>query len=347
MAHSRLFASGADGVRAALAGRTRGITAPTSGSTGNPREVRISSAALTASATATLDYLGGPGHWLLALPDNRIAGAMVHARAIIGGTEVIRMDAGSFTSTGFAAAAARMPRGRRYVSLVPTQVRRLLADATGVAALATFDAVLVGGAPPDMDLPANAIETYGMTETSGGCVYNGSPLAGVEVRIGTGGTVELSGPMLADGYVDGDDSSFVNQGGRRWFRTTDLGEWDGKHLSVHGRSDHVIITGGHNVHPASVEQALRQHPTIADAVVTSVPDVEWGNKLVALVVAAPGATPEASQLRAELNLPRHTLPQAVVSVGQLPYTDAGKIDRDAARTYATHVLDGRTPEENP
>lgn len=346
MAHSRLFDHGADAVRAALAGAATGIISRTSGSTGQPREVLVGSGALVASATATLERLGGPGHWLLALPEDRIAGAMVHARALVGGTETVRMDAGPFTPQAFAAVADRLPAGRRYVSLVPTQVRRLLADGAGQAALATFDAVLVGGAPPSMELPANAIETYGMTETSGGCVYDGTPLPGVEVRISREGLIELSGPMLADGYVDGDDAAFIDDAGKRWFRTSDVGEWDGQRLTVHGRSDHMIITGGHNVHPARVEQALLQHPTIADAVVTSVPNVEWGELVAALVVAAHGTPPDLEHLRAELDLPRYALPQVVVPVGHVPYTDAGKIDRDAARTYATRTLSGRIPEEN-
>lgn len=346
MAHSRLFDHGADAVRASLSGAATGIIASTSGSTGQPREVFVSSAALVASATATLDYLGGPGHWLLALPEDRIAGAMVQARALVGGTQTVRMDAAPFTPQGFATAADLLPAGRRYVSLVPTQVRRLLADATGQAALASFDTVLVGGAPPGMELPANAIETYGMTETSGGCVYDGAPLAGAEVRISPDGLIELAGPMLADGYADGDDSAFIDEAGKRWFRTSDVGEWDGQRLTVHGRSDHMIITGGHNVHPAKVEHALLQHPTIADAVVTSVRDVEWGEKIAALVIAAHGAAPNLEQLRAELDLPRHALPRAIVKVSHLPHTDAGKIDRDAARANATHALSGRTPKEN-
>ena len=346
MEHARLVAGGPSAVVAALAGRVPGIAARTSGSTGQPREVLISSHAMRIAATTTVDRLGGPGHWLLALPADRIAGAMVVARAHVSDTDVVHLNREPFTPQSFAAAVERLPAGRHYVSLVPTQVRRLLADPAGTAALARFDAVLVGGAPPGMELPANAIETYGMTETSGGCIYNGSPLAGVDVRIASDGHIELAGPMLADGYSDGDNSAFLTDGGKRWFRTTDVGTWDGERLTVHGRSDDVIITGGHNVHPASIERALLNHRNIADAVVTSVPDVEWGEHLTALVVAAAGASPSLTQLRAELDLPRHALPRTVLTVSQVPRTDAGKIDRDAARAYATRARHPRTPEEN-
>lgn len=347
MAHSRLFDHGSEAVRAAVTGNAPGILAATSGSTGRPREVIISSAAMIASATATLDRLGGPGHWLLALPTNRIAGAMVHARALVGGTDVFAMEEAPFTPARFAAATARLPASRRYVSLVPTQVRRLLSDPAGAAALATYDAVLVGGAPPGMELPSGAIETYGMTETSGGCVYDGVPLAGVDVRISADGHVELAGPMLADGYTDGDNAAFTTDGGKRWFRTTDIGHWDGVRLTIYGRSDDVIITGGHNVHPAHVEQALLQVPGIADAVVTSIPDVEWGQQIAALVVTEGAAPPELAHLHAQLEVARHALPRIVLPVRHLPRTDAGKIDRDAARAYVTEVLRARNFKEKP
>ena len=346
MEHARLVNDGLTAVTAALDGLAPGIAARTSGSTGQPREVLISSAAIVASANATLERLGGPGSWLLALPTDRIAGAMVCARALVAGADSVPMGRGPFTPQAFAAATDRLPAGRRYVSLVPTQVRRLLADPTGAAALASFDAVLVGGAAPGMDLPANAIETYGMTETSGGCVYNGVPLAGVDVRTAPDGRIELAGPMLADGYADGDNSAFVTDNGKRWFSTTDVGVLEGQGLTVHGRSDDVIITGGHNVHPASVEHALLQHPTIADAVVTSVPDAEWGERVTALVVAATGASPDLAQLRAEMDVPRHALPRTMLTVRQVPRTDAGKIDRDAARTYAARARDTDTLKEN-
>lgn len=346
MEHARLVDGGLHAVRASLAGRVPGIAARTSGSTGQPREVLLSSDALISSAHATLERLGGPAHWLLALPTDRIAGAMVCARALVSDGALVTMDDGPFAPHHFAGATDRMPSGRRYVSLVPTQVRRLLAHPAGAAALATFDAVLVGGAPPGMELPANAVETYGMTETSGGCVYDGTPLPGVEVRTSAEGRIELAGPMLADGYADGDNSSFTVAAGTRWFRTSDVGQWDGNRLSVRGRSDDVIITGGHNVHPTTVEHALLQHPTIADAVVTSVPHPQWGEQVTALVVPQAGPLPSLQQLRAELDAPRYALPHMVLAIDEIPRTQAGKIDRASARAYAIRARETRTPEES-
>lgn len=339
MDYARLVDAGPTAVEQALAGRARGIAARTSGSTGEPREVLLSADALVASARASLARLGGTGHWLLALPADRIAGAMVLARARVGGGAVVNMDRGGFTAAGFAAAASSMPSGRRYVSLVPTQVRRLLEDPEGAEALAGFDGVLVGGAPPAMALPANAIETYGMTETCGGCVYDGVPLEGVRVRTDRNDRILVSGSVLAEGYADGEDESFVGLAGTRWFRTSDLGAWDGERLTVHGRADDVIITGGLNVHPAAVERALVSLPEIADAVVVGLADPEWGNRVAALVVAGDGRSPDLDALTARLDLPRHARPRFILETDHLPRTDAGKIDRSTARAMVAHAAE--------
>ncbi|WP_297081661.1 AMP-binding enzyme [uncultured Demequina sp.] len=342
MTYARLVDGGADAAAAAVDGTIEGIIAATSGSTGEPRDVLIRADAVAAGARAALERLGGPGNWLLALPEDRIAGAMVAARARAGEGILTRMARGSFTPQAFAAAVTRMPQGRRYVSLVPTQVRRLVGDPAGADALATFDAVLVGGAPPGATLPANAVETYGMTETCGGCVYDGMPLAGVDVAVGADGRISLAGPMLAEGYADGSDPSFTEIGGTRWFTTSDLGAWDGTRLTVHGRVDDVIISGGANVHPATVERALLAHPGVADAVAVGVPHAEWGEAVVALVAPASGTVLETEVLRLGLDLPRHARPRIVLAVDAIPRTPAGKIDRSAARAIAA-----RAAEEAP
>ncbi|WP_203655845.1 AMP-binding protein [Demequina activiva] len=342
MDYARLVDAGADAIDHALAGRARGVAARTSGSTGEPREVLLSADAVVASARATLERLGGAGHWLLALPTDRIAGAMVVARARVGGGAVVETAAGRFTPEGFAAAASRMPQGRRYVSLVPTQVRRLLASPEGSEALARFDAVLVGGAPPGMALPSNAVETYGMTETCGGCVYDGAPLSAVGATTDAQGRILLAGPTLADGYADGDDGAFVERDGERWFLTSDLGAWDGSRLAVHGRADDVIISGGLNVHPAAVERALLTVPGIVDAVVVGVPDAEWGERVAALVVSASEGVPDVDALRGMLDVPGHAMPRFILARDAVPRTDAGKIDRSTARAIVA-----RAAEEAP
>jgi len=330
-------------IAAALANEVRGVTVATSGSSGEPRAALVGGAALRASASATHERLGGPGRWLLALPPDRIAGAQVLVRSLLSGHPAVHMRPGSFDPPTFAEAAraARTdtPSGvPLYVSLVPTQIRRVIADPQAASALAIFDAILVGGAPlPDEDAPPNVVTTYGSTETSGGCVYDGVPLPGIDVMLDDEGRIHISGPVLFDGYADGEDDGTEIRDGRRWLRMPDVGELADGVLSILGRTDDVIVTGAFKVHPDMVERALVALPSIAEAAVVAVPDDEWGERIVALVVPAPGSGGlEASLLRAALAtaLPRHALPRETVVVESLPYLDSGKIDRRTTRALA-------------
>ena len=311
----------------------------TSGSTGGGRGVLLPSAAVRASGEATLRRLGGPGTWLLALPVSAVAGLQVLCRSILGGTEPTVLAAGE----PLAAAVARMPAGRRYTALVPTQLRRYL-DAEP-AALRAFDAVLVGGAATDAGLLAHArdegvavVTTYGMTETAGGCVYDGEPLDGVRVRVAEG--VELAGPVLALGYrLDPEGTSAAFDSG--WFRTRDAGSLDDAgRLTVHGRLDDVVVTGGVNVAPQAVEGVLRQHPDVADAVVFGRPDDEWGQRVVAAVVPAPGAQPDLASLRPWVaeRLGAPAAPRELHRIAAVPTLHTGKPDR---RGVAAAVPDER------
>ena len=290
--------------------------------------------------------MGGPGAWLLAIPAERIGGALVVARATLDATPLAELAAGSFTPESFAAAARTLSSthaGRRYTSLVPTQVVRLARSDAGRAALAMFDAVLVGGAPlPPLGLDANLISTYGATETCGGCVYDGIPLDGVTAATSDDGRVRIAGATLADGYADGDDSAFVTIEGTRWFETPDVGDWDGSRLTIAGRADDVIITGGLKAHPARIEHALEALPTIAAAAVVGTPDSEWGERVTAWVVPSERALSTASgmpnlpDVRAALapHLQPHELPRELWVIEQLPLTPGGKIDRRALRALA-------------
>ncbi|MGY1737875.1 o-succinylbenzoate--CoA ligase [Geodermatophilus sp. SYSU D00684] len=301
----------------------------TSGSTGGPRGVLLPAAALRASATATLDRLGGPGAWLLALPVSAIAGLQVLVRSVLGGTAPTVLAAGE----DLAAAVARMPAGRRHTALVPTQLRRYLEREP--AALRAFDAVLVGGAATDPALLARAREagvavvtTYGTTETAGGCVYDGVPLDGVRVRVDDEG-IAIAGPVLALGYRrDPDGTAVAFAGGE--FRTRDAGSVgpDGR-LTVVGRLDDVVVTGGVNVAPQAVEGALREHPAVADAVVFGRPDEEWGQRVVAAVVPAPGAAPDLAALRPWVaeRLGGPSAPRELHLIGSVPTLHTGKPDR--------------------
>jgi O-succinylbenzoic acid--CoA ligase len=303
----------------------------TSGSTGRPKRVVLSRAAMRASAHATLSRLGGPGQWVLNLPATYVAGVQVLYRSVVAGTEPV-VQQGDLTE-----AVAGMTGPRRYLSLVPTQLVRLLADSRDVAAATHFDAVLVGGGPLAARDRAEAVRagirvvsTYGMSETCGGCVYDGMPLDGVAVKIDAEGQVWLAGPMLFDGY-DGDPAlteSVLRDG---WLRTSDLGrlDEDGR-LDVLGRVDDVVISGGVKVPPYAVERMLLRHPGVRAVQVVGVPDPEWGERVVAVVAGE--VAPD--ELR-DLVQPRTWAPKDVVVVPELPLLPNGKVDRSRLRGLAS------------
>ncbi|WP_029252111.1 AMP-binding protein [Paraoerskovia marina] len=331
------------------------MVVPTSGSTGEPRAVALSAAALRASADATHARLGGAGDWLLALPATHVAGLQVVSRSVVGGGALVTTAFDRFTPDVVVRLEGEARGERRYLSLVPTQLHRVM-DAGGpaVAALARLDAVLLGGAPAAPALLDRAraagvpvVTAYGMTETCGGCVYDGVPLDGVRVRLGhgpAGPVVALGGPVLAAGYV-GDphatDAAFVEAEGSRWFRTNDLGAWDGATLRVLGRADDVILTGGVNVAPVRVEEVVAGLDGVGEACVVGVPDAEWGQAVVAVVTSRSRAEPlDGATLLPELRtrvtarLGGPAAPRRVVVVDALPLRDSGKVDRAACRALA-------------
>lgn len=317
----------------------------TSGSTGGHKWVQLSAAALRASAEATHARLGGPGRWLLALPAQHVAGVQVLVRAALMGNRPEVLDLrGGFDPARFGAAAHWLTSaaGRCYTALVPTQMVRLLD--TGPSCLAGFDAVLLGGAATPDGLLHRAqaagvrvVTTYGMTETAGGCVYDGWPLQGVKIRLdqGDSGNIELAGPMLATGYLDAPEQTAVafRDG---WFQTSDLGRCDGQgRLHVLGRADDVIVTGGLNVAPAEVEAVLTGLPGVAAACVVGLPDPDWGERVTAVVIPAdPGRPPEPGALRiaACRLLTGAQMPKEIVLLDALPLRGVGKPDRSAVRT---------------
>lgn len=306
----------------------------TSGSTGTPKGAELSAAALAASARATMARIGaGEGdRWLSCLPWHHIGGLQVLLRARMSGTPLVvhdRFDVDRF----------RAERDVTLTSLVPTQLLRLL-DA-GVD-LSHLRAILLGGAMASPGLLARAaaagahvVTTYGMSETSGGCVYDGRPLDGVEVAVDRDGRIRLRGPMLMSRYrLEPDLTAASLQQG--WFVTSDVGSIgpDGE-LTVHGRVDDVVVTGGENVVTTEVASVLAEHPRVADALVTGVPDDEWGQRLVAVVVPA-GRAPDLAELRewCHRTLPAAAAPRGLVIVDEIPRLSSGKPDRQAAQSLA-------------
>ena len=268
-----------------------------------PKLAMLTREALAASATATHERLGGPGQWLLPMPAHHIAGLQVLVRSLVAGTEPVAMDlTEGFTPAAFARSAAALTGHRRYTSLVPTQLVRLLADPAGTEALRVFDAVLLGGAAAAPSLLARAAEagvsvttTYGMSETAGGCVYDGRPLACTTVRADADGRLHLGGATLAEGYLGRPDLTAAafstDADGRRWFATDDVGHQgeDGR-WHVDGRIDDLVNTGGLKVAPRLVEEAITARlPEVAECAVVGVPDPEWGEAVAAALVLADGA----------------------------------------------------------
>jgi O-succinylbenzoic acid--CoA ligase len=314
-------------------GRGPGVPVPagtavliaTSGSTGRPKIVELSGAALRHSASATLSRLGTePGQrWLCCLPTSHIAGIQVLVRSLVAGADPVIQP--RFDPAAVAAA------GGAHLSVVPTQLRRLL-DAE--VDLSAFGAILLGGAAVPAALVESArarggrvITTYGMSETCGGCVYDGVPLNGVSVRLGADGRIRLAGPVLFSGYRLEPELSAAARDGE-WFVTQDLGVIEEGLLRIRGRVDDVINTGGEKVVAGEVASVLLRHPSVKDVVVVGRPDPEWGERVTAVVVAGPDV-PTLDELRAwaRARLPVHAAPRELELVATIPLLPSGKPDR--------------------
>ena len=374
----------------------------TSGSTGSPKQTALSVRALRASARATERFFAdcpsadsakpqravseAPAQWLLALPAHYVAGAQVLARSVLAGTTPVVAasitDGVSFTPEVFLNATERLSCARRFVSLVPTQVHKLLEAAEASPALGSeiydalgqFTGILLGGAPASASLLAaarelglNVVTTYGSAETAGGCVYSGVALPGVRLRVipedagladspvvagaEAAGRIWLGGEHLASGYL-GDSARtashfFVDAHGCRWYRTDDYGslvppapntpEDDGAPaLSVLGRSDDVIITGGVKVSSHAVAAVLESHPAVREAAVAGVPDARWGAAVIAAVTlrnlpehygADAAETARQLQQLCGARLGAAGVPKVVRIVPDFPATSTGKPDR--------------------
>ena len=321
------------------------VVIATSGSTGVPKRVVLSVEALHASARATERRIG-EGQWMLALPAGYVAGLQVLVRSLCAGTTPALLE-GRFTPSAFVEATSALdPRARSHTSLVPAQLETLL-DAAGElpevrAALISYDTILVGGQALPLRLRERAedtgirvVRTYGSSETSGGCVYDGIPLEGVRVAEHDG-ELRIRGAVLAEGYL-GDPEltgrTFVeSDSGTRWYRTGDAGVVaDDGSVRVTGRIDNVIVSGGVNVSLDRVERSVREVPGLPEAVVVAVDDERWGQASVVVVTEVRDAAELLGRIRdhvgAALGAPAR--PREIRVVDALPLLPSGKPDRRA------------------
>jgi len=313
------------------------LVVTTSGTTGRPKGAvhthrGVEQAAFTTSVAAGVV---GDARWLACLPLSHVGGLSVVTRALVTGAGLEVHDRADPDAIDGAARA-----GATHVSLVPTVLARI--DPR------PWRTILLGGSAIPADRPVNSLATYGMTETFGGVVYDGLALPGVEVRIAgesspraTGsGPIELRSPTLLRAYRDGTDP--VDH--RGWYRTGDLGSIDRDGvLTVHGRADDLIISGGEKVWPGPVEDLLGQDPRVREVAVIGRSDPEWGQRVVAVIVPEDPADPpllDGLRGRVRARLPVAAAPKELQLVDSLPRTALGKIRR-------TLLVDDRPAHELP
>ncbi len=319
------------------------VVLSTSGTTGPPKGALLTARALVASAEATHRRLGGQGRWLLALPAHHVAGFQVLVRSVVAGHDPVAVPPG-VDADDLVAAVAALGSGRRYASLVAAQLDKALGHRPAIRALAELDAVLVGGGPMPARIAQKAaaegisvVRTYGMSETAGGCVYDGRPLEGVGVRADPNGRISLCGPTIASGYRNAvTPDPFAEPG---WFRTDDIGTIDGSGVvTVLGRLDEAISTGGLTVLPQLVEAAVATHPAVVECAVFGSDDDRLGQQVVVAVVVEPGSTVTLHELRAHVtaSLPSTAAPRRLHIVDTLPKRGIGKVDRrELARVFGS------------
>jgi o-succinylbenzoate---CoA ligase len=295
----------------------------TSGTTGEPKPVELTFGNHAASAAASASALGvDPGdRWLCPLPLHHVGGLGVLVRCAVNHTTAViheRFDVERVKRTLEAGEVT-------LASLVPTMLVRL--RESGLRNAPNLRAIALGGGP----IPAGLLEwaaeagipvtpVYGMTETCSQVVAGspGRPLEGVELDIGAAGEILVRGPMVAASELSADG----------WLHTGDLGRLDGDgRLHVEGRLKELIVTGGENVAPLEVEQALLAHPAVADAAVTGRPDEEWGEAIVAYVALREPADAEELRAWCRDRLAPHKVPKRVELVEALPRSPGGKLLR--------------------
>ena len=315
------------------------LVVSTSGSTGTPKGAMLTPANLISSADATHQALGGEGQWLLAMPAAYIAGIQVLVRSMVAGVEPAFVDLShGFNVAEFAARAHELAQTgeRTYTALTPMQLAKATSTLQGIDALRTFDAVLVGGAATNprllesaAELRINVVTTYGSSETSGGCVYNGRPIAGARVKI-VDGRIHLGGPMVARSYHLLDSPDLADG----WFRTSDAGSLEGGVLTVLGRTDNVISSGGLKLHPEVLEAELLLIDGVTAATVIGKDDDRLGQRICAAYTGS-ASVPDILDALADAEdagrIAHWQIPKELKVVPALPQLGPGKVDRAAVK----------------
>ncbi|MFM9151781.1 MAG: AMP-binding protein [Candidatus Planktophila sp.] len=296
----------------------------TTGSSGTKKSVALTSAALLASTRAALDFLQArPGQtWALLLPIHHIAGINVLIRSLeLGTTPVDLRNAAEYPATDFSA-------------VVPTQIYRALnGDQKLLSHLKAAKFVLVGGARIQEDLLVQALDagisiirTYGMSETSGGCIYEGTPLNGVKVKISEEGLIQISGSILASAYLN-HKNLWSQQFDGTWFTTSDLGRIDDDGtVEVLGRADDVYVTGGEKVSLVEVVETLEKTFPLQQWSAVAVADAQWGQRLVIAVVGADHPTLDQIGVHISKVIGEFAKPKQLLTYAQMPTIGIGKID---------------------
>lgn len=290
-----------------------GLVMLTSGSSGAPKAAELTWTALRASAALTQASLraDAPPVWFPCLPASHIGGLAVLSRAVLSDASLVWSDDGDISQAP--------ALGATHVSVVRTQLGRY--DVSG------YYRVLLGGARPPYELPANVITSWGMTETGSGVVYDGYPLEGVEL-VAVEGELCVRTPTLFRSYRDSARPAIVGPDGRDdWFPTGDGGEVVDGRVHVRGRLGFVINTGGEKLWPEDLESALADVDGISDVAVTGVDDPEWGQRVVALVVGDGGNHDDAIRSVASERLGPWAKPKEIRYVVAIPRTSTGKIRR--------------------
>lgn len=302
------------------------LVIPTSGSTGKSKEVSISARALVASAQASNKFLGAQSgqRWSLLLPLTHIAGINV----------LLRSNELNSVPVDLRNAEENYP-DVDFTAIVPTQLYRALnGDGALLQHLKNAKTVLVGGGKLSSQLREAAekvgihvIESYGMTETSGGCIYDGTPLDGTSFEIGNDGRIKISGNSIASGYL-AEDKLWQDSFDGKWFTTSDLGTIENGKLLVLARTDDVVISGGENISLIAIESAIKNvHPSI-DVAAFAISDSEWGSA-IHLAIAGEKITEEEIQEILQSALGRIAKPKAIHYLDRIPLSSLGKVDRQA------------------